>query len=292
MNEEWLARVRELVADPTKAPGLHELLHAEAARVVAGMSDESLDPGAAFSDEEFGRRLGAYEALTEDLARGAALASYWTSDERINSGLVARLANAPERTGGHEPYIGLQLYPAVLVLYAAGLAAVIGMREDQLSKFLSPASVRDRDEWKPIPLLLSGPAAIDQRTAQRLPGLERRFTPASDHLVEVSRPWLAEFEADDKAFERAFDRWEFLLGLVAFDQSRQGRTRGWAPVGRFSWRGKYGGGIDQTIGEEVGAAGASWPLFRAGLFGGDVTRLNESLEGWLAFVGSARQGQH
>jgi hypothetical protein len=293
MNDEWLAKIRELVGDSTNGPILHRLLQAEVTKIVDAMHDESLDPSAEFSDEEFGRRLTTYEALSADLASAAALVGYWgaSTDPRLNPGLIARIANAPERTAGQVPYLSLQLYPAVLVLYAAGLASVLGSREEQLGALLAPVAIREGQEWKPVALALSAAAAIDHRVAQRLPGLERRHTPASDRLVEVTRPWLAEFESGALAFERAFDRWEYLLGLVAFDLSRQGRTGGWAPVGRFSWRGNYGNGIDETVVEEIKAADASWPLLRGGLFAGDPARLQESAAEWQAFIGGARRSQ-
>lgn len=188
MNEELIARVRELVGDPTKGPALHEVLHADAARVIEGMRDESLAAGMEYSDEEFARRLAAYEALTEDLARAAALVSYWdkTTDERLVPGLIARLANVLDRTAGEQPFLDLYRYPAVLVLYAAGLGAVIGQREGQLAGLLTAPTIRDRQEWKAIAISLSGPAVIDHRIGQRLPGLERHRTPASDHLADVS----------------------------------------------------------------------------------------------------------
>jgi hypothetical protein len=121
MTEQWLARVRDLVGDPTKGPALHEILHAEAAGVIEGMQAESLNAGVEYSVDEFVRRLAAYEALTENLARAAALTTYWakTTDDRLVPGIVARLANAVERSAGQQPYLDLVRYPALLVLYGA-----------------------------------------------------------------------------------------------------------------------------------------------------------------------------
>lgn len=293
MNQEWLARVRELVGDPTKGPALHEILHAEAGRVIQGMRAESLNAGVEYSVDEFVRRLAAYEALTEDLARAAALVAYWakTTDDRLVPGIVARLASAIERSAGQQPYLDLARYPAVLVLYGGGLGAVIGRREEQLAGLLATPTIRERHEWTAIAVALSGPAVIEHRIGRTLPGLERHHTPASDHLLEVTRPWLEEFEPDQASFEREFDRWEYLDGLVAYDLSRQGNRGGWGPVGGFSWRGERGNLIDAEIGQEIAAAGPNWPLLRGGLFGGDAARLTESLEGWQAHVLAIRHQQ-
>ena len=293
MNEEILGKVRDLVADPTKAPALHSLLQDETSRVIEAMRDEAFAAGAPFSDEEFVRRMVAYEELTEDLGRAAALITYWTrtTDDRLVPGVVTRLANPLERASGQVPFLELSLYPAVLVLYGAGLGAVIGRREEQLAELLGSSTIRDRHEWKPIALVLSGPAAIDHRIGQRLPGFERRHTPASDRLCEVVRPWVSELEPDVESYERAFDRWEYLLGLAMFDLTRQMHGTGYAPVGRLSWRGNYGNGIEQALEQEIASAGSDWPLLRAGLFGRDAARMAESVAGWTKHIAEVRHHQ-
>lgn len=293
MNEELLGKVRDLVADPTKAPALHALLDAESNRVTEAIRDESFAVGTPFSDEEFVQRMNAYEKLTENLGRAAALVAYWTrtTDDRLVPGVVTRLANARERAGGQVPFLELSLYPAVLVLYAAGLGAVIGRREEQLAELLGVATIRDRHEWKPAALVLNGPAAIDHRIGQRLPGLERRHTPASDRLCEVVRPWINGLEPDQESYERAFDRWEYLLGLAMFDLTRHAHGTGYAPVGRLSWRGDYGNGIEEALEQEIASAGSDWPLLRAGLFGRDAARLAESVAGWTRHIGEVRRHQ-
>ncbi len=290
VNDEFLGQVRELAADPTKAPALHALLQAEVARVIEGMHDESLSAGVQYSDEELARRVAAYETLAEDLARAAALVAYWgrTTDDRLVPGIVARLANAMDRGNGVTVWLELFLYPAVLVLYGGGLGAVIGSREEQLAPLLDSATIRDQGEWKKVALVLSGVAAISSKVAMRLPGLDRRHTATSDHLCEVERPWVEELEPDQESYERSFDRWEYLLGLAMFDLTRQAHGRGYAPVGRLSWRGNYGGGIEVALEQEVASAGPTWPLLRAGLFGRDPARLAEAVAGWHNYIVEAR----
>lgn len=293
MNDALLAQVRELVADPTKAPALHALLQGEVARVIEGMRGESLSAGAQYSDEELARRVAAYEALTENLARAAAVVAYWgnTTDDRLVPGIVARLANAMDRGNGVTVWLELYLYPAVLVLYGGALGAVIGNREEQLAPLLDSATVREQGEWKKVALVLSGAAAISNQVAKRLPGLDRRYTATSDHLCEVIRPWIEELEPDQESYERSFDRGEYLLGLVMFDLTRQAHGRGYAPVGRLSWRGNYGGGIEMALEQEIASAGQTWPLLRAGLFGRDPARLAEAVAGWNSYIVEARSQQ-
>ncbi len=290
MDEGLIRQVKEWVADPTKAPMLRDLLQTEAGRAIDAMHVEGFAAGAAYSKDELARRVTAYEALSEDLGRAAALMSYWSSstDDRLVPEIVARLANAMDRGTGARVWLDLCLYPAVLVLYSAGIGAVVGRREEHLANLLASATVREQRELKAVALVLNAATVIEHRLAQELPGLERRHTPMSDHLCETLRPWLQELEPDEAAFEWAFDRFEYLLGLLVFDLTRQTGRHAWGPVGRFSWRGEYGDGVDSAIAAEITAAGPAWPLIRAGLFGRDVDRLAESATGWNQHVAAVR----
>lgn len=292
MNADLTRQVKEWVADPTKGPMLHDLLQAEAARVIDAMRDDQFAAGTPYSKEELARRVAAYEQLAEDLGRAASLITYWaTTDERIVPSIVARLANALERANGVVPWLELYRYPALLVMYAAGLGAVMGRREERLASLLTSAQIRDQGRWQPAVLVLHAHGVIDHPIAKELPGLDRRHTPMSDHLAEILRPWTEELEPDQDAFERAFDRFEYLLGLAMFDLRRIDAGGGWAPVGRFSWRAERHGAVERDITEEVRTAGAGWPLLRAGLFGGSAERLTESLDGWNEHIRRVRGQQ-
>lgn len=279
--------------DPTQALTLDASLRAEAERLIDAAVGEQFGLGEPFSGEELARRVGALESLTEPLARAAAVWAYWlnSSDTRLMPNIVARLANAPERSAGLMPWLNLRVYPALLTMYTTGIAAVIGQREHLLAGLLASRRAREHQDWKPTVLVIQPEAVIEHNIAKLLPGLERNHTPLSDHLVATVRPWLSDMEPDEPAFERAFDRFEYLLGLVMFDLRRDSPLGGWAPVGRFSWRGKYGTPIDQEITAEATQAGRSWPLLAAGTFHGDPDRLTESLQQWNALIANVRQQQ-
>jgi len=293
MNQDLIGQVKECAADPTKAPYLHDLLNAEARRVIEGMRDTSFGAGVPYSKDELARRVAAYESLTEDLGRAAALVAYWntSSDDRLVPGIVARLANAMERANGVTPWLELYLYPALLVLYAGGLGCVVGHREEQLAELLASSRVREGEEWRPNAAVLNAHGALDPRIAKDLPGLERHHTPMSDHLAEVLRPWLEDVEPDPVAFEHAFDRFEYLHGLVMSDLTRQGDTYGWAPVGRFSWRGERHAPVDRELEAEIASSGLRWPLLEAGLFGHDLERLKDAVKVWSDRISQVRRHQ-
>jgi hypothetical protein len=284
VNQEFLTRVKELVGDATKAPALHDEIGAQAGRVVEALRDESFAAkGVAFSNEELARRVTAYEALAEDLGRAAAVIGYWSEsvDPRLLPWLVQRLANAVEGGEGLVPWLELVRYPSLLVTYSGGLGAVIGGREGVLGPLLTRPIIRENDGWKPAATHLSSAAVLSDDLPKRLPGLEQHRTPMSDHLMETTRPWLEDLEPDQIAFERAFDRYEFLAGLLMFDLTRGDSERGWGPIGRFHWRSRYGGGIAEEVGAELDATPMAWPLVRAGAFRGSGERAVESFRGYL-----------
>ena len=287
VNEDFLTRVKELAGDATKGPALLDVIGAEAGRVVEAMRDGSLAAkGVAFSNEELVRRVAVYEALAEDLGRAAAVLGYWSeaADPRLLPWIVQRLANAVERGEGTVPWLELFRYPALLVTYAAGLGAVIGGREGALGPLLTRPIIGENEGWQPAATHLPSGAVLSGDMPKRLPGLEGRRTPLSDHLMETTRPWLEELEPDQVAFERAFDRYEFLAGLLMFDLTRGDNGRGWGPIGRFLWRSAYGGGIIEEVGAELNANSSAWPLVRAGAFRGSGERAAESFRGYLAHL--------
>jgi hypothetical protein len=109
-------------------------------------------------------------------------------------------------------------------------------------------------------------------------------------MYEVVTPWLAEQAPDPSTWDPQFDRWEFLLGLIALDISRGSGEGGWGPVGRFSWRNRHGGGITDEILREIENP-ETWPPVRGGLFGTNGDRLAVSATAYLQLVGRARNSQ-
>jgi hypothetical protein len=85
---------------------------------------------------------------------------------------------------------------------------------------------------------------IDHDVAKSMPGMQRQLTPFSDRLATTTRPWTPILS--DMLFELEFDRFEFLVGLAFYDL-RHAKYGNWAPTGRVTWRGRYGGGVGQLM---------------------------------------------
>ena len=295
MTEGLIAQMKSGAADPTRLPVLAESLSAEVARVADAVRSDDFSATRAFSTEELDHRVDAFEGLTAELAKSLALVAHWGNDSgaHLLGRLIGRLTNAPGRTSGQGEWLELDRYPALLALYSAGVGAVLANRDRHLAPILAGEwSLDSQGRFVPNTLVLYSGNVIDHRIARQLPGLDRRHTPVSDHLAEVLGQWLVDLEPDNRVFERAFDRFELLLGLVFYDLASQRDRGGWAPVGRFCWRNRYDGTIWDDLAKEIRDGGERWPLLEAGLFGGSADRLAASLKAYVGIGVQAASQMH
>jgi hypothetical protein len=244
---------------------LNDMVRTEVERVAAVTAAESTnerDPA-----EAMVRRSRHYESITAILMSLAATSCYWSAhpSNRLWAEAVERLANLP-MVGGTTVLIKLRRYPATLLLYAGGIAAFKAMNMTTLRALLVEPRLKADDEGpagQPAFESLCPLRVVDYDVAQQIFfGKELRKTPMSDHLAEALREPLRDLLPGDDDYNTAFDRFEYLLTLLA-------TVRGsWFPMGRFAWRGGYGRlpPLFQRIDQEVAEAGASWPPIAAGLF--------------------------
>ena len=285
MGDDFLTKIKRVVADPTAGPTLNDLLNGEAARLIEALAGDEFDLGSAASDEGVVSRLDRYACLTADLACAAALGARWSEDSvrPIWSSLIERVVASVDRARGQTIWADLSLYPGVLLLYASGVGALAGGRYDNLRAILPEPRLRYHNEWLLAVEVLNPIRVLDPQQAARVAGLPKTFTPISDRLAADVRPLVADLVPDDAAFNRLFDRFEYLLGLIYVDA----KNTPWGPSGRFV-ADQNRTGIDQLIDEEIAQAGATWAPLAAGLFGGSSERLEESLGRWRKHVQEVR----
>jgi hypothetical protein len=244
-------RLRPIVADPTRGPEVQATLRSAIDALLGVLRKDEFDAGAAFSNEELDRRVNAYQNAAADLGPAMALLGYWAPAPvaRVGVDAVAEVAMSRERTNGKTVWLDLYLYPATLLFYAFGLGATAGESHDTLARLCGRDVRDDRDEWRVAAEELNNAGALRHEVAQRLPGMERRHSPASDWLYEASRPMLSDLVPSGTQFERLFDRFEVLVGLGCILAARDGLTYR-VPTGRFTWRGRHGGGEEAAILED------------------------------------------
>lgn len=193
-------------------------------------------------------------------------------------------------------WAGYWAYTTYLLLYAGGIAAVLGERYEMLNGLLTAPTTEHLEPGRRMPLTWALGTHSYHSLGAHISQVKlgpKVYTPLSDQLRNDLLPQFTGLVSSETRYDEYFDRFEYLLALVYRDiDLRQGNNGGWAPVGRFCGRLGEGNphGVMLQIEREIGARQDSWPLLRAGLFDGDLDRLNEA-RGQLNKVVEAEQAR-
>ncbi|MFD5519614.1 SIR2 family protein [Streptomyces sp. NPDC127066] len=174
----------------------------------------------------------------------------------------------------------LRHYPALLATWTMGVTAVISRREEFLATIMAQptwTTLSGRTQTQPPTVYLNPVRVLPADLSSVMPppdGRKWRF-PQSTFLRQEAREPLKSIEPDNTAYETACTRFEFLASLISMDNDTQNSAFPW--IGQFisdlHW--EYDTSIANTIKAELTP---SWPLLRAGAFGGDVGRAQAAYE--------------
>jgi len=318
--------VKAALGRPDKRIDLEDLIVGASNRLHDKLIDEAAFPSTAGvgTNVGFTREVMAqahrYEAVSRPFVAAIVAGATWgsTDDDGLWARAVNRVANTSRAYGGQDALLLLRRLPALLSVYASGLAAVDRGNYGALRAVTTDVTFRDINHQIPLlGALHPGRVISDDLAAQGLvfeiePGrpptdedLEairarrygRKYTPVSIVLHRWLREPLRSAIPDDTLYTAAFDRLEMLLALVASDVQTQaaadGKYTDGPAFGAFTWRHKY----DSTPPEarlvaEFYAVGDSWPPLLAGLFGGRLERAEAAFETLLGGAAAARADQH
>jgi hypothetical protein len=232
------------------------------------------------------QRMKAFDAASDIVARLAAVGAFHgrPEQEEVWVRMLQRVAELDEVEGQRlVVWDSLRLYPALVLMYAAGIAAVASGHFSVLESLAQRVRIDD----EALVRKLYTWSVLDDRLAKQIPGLERRHTPVSDHLYAALRDAMRDILPSDQEYAAAFDRFEYLWALMHVDATlgTDHWHDGWGPVGRFGWRRRPSGEREPAVvGRELERQGEAWPPLAAGLFGGSLDRLNEVKTAFDAFV--------
>ena len=222
-------------------------------------------------------RARHYEQLANRVTHLVASAAYLgeESHEAAIDDVVRRLTEAHHDRSRQSALPNVGLYPALLAMYASGIAMIARDKFVSLRSILA-LSVTTENGQTPIFDILSPNAVLPPGVAKALcePQL-RADVSASDVLHGALRqPFIDLIHSDDE-YATTFDSFEYLLALVESDwgiTSGKGRP---FPVRRFAWRhDAYSPAwLPNLTTTALERDGTSWPPLLAGMFDGDMTRL-------------------
>lgn len=246
-----VSRLKRYLPDSSQQINLHDLLISETERVFKAVRGDRYSTNVNVTYEDLRHRLAAYESDLSVLLPLMICGGYWAQPGQVTYFLqcVKRLADQATSGAGRAAAIELRAYPALVLLYGAGIACLARGNYS----FLGDAFNLKLRDWNgdevPIVKALNGMRVMKLGDQRNLPGYENHTTPLSEHLFTVLREPLREYAPDDLAYDEAFDWFEYILALVYCDQTTgpqeladlraKGQWSIWAPWGRFVWKGLH-----------------------------------------------------
>lgn len=223
---------------------------------------------------EMKRRVLLYEKSCEVAVGLMAAGGYYAKERKVSAfrELLELAASPPRVEGSYLIWDRLELYPALLLLYAGGVAATATENWPFLKALLRDSMFTDIYGLSPLVLKVY-PWAVDREkeiTNAALHGGQRLYEPVAERLYTTLREPLKGYLPLDFRYEAAFHRFETLLALTYVDVQKEqdANARDWVPLSRFAVVHKRGRGRDSvlsTMRQEYDERGTQWGPIEGGL---------------------------
>jgi hypothetical protein len=279
-----VARAKNYLTKDSYSIDLHDLIMQETENLYETLSIElfdNLSRDESLSWEVHKSRLPLYESITDKLLALIITGCYWgkATQKDLWINCLERIANPIINNEIKYGQFDVKLYPALILFYGGGLAAILHDNFDTFSSLLTKAKIRIDGDDLPLGFGLNTGIITDKRVFKGLPGADTPVS-LSDHLYHLLRNPFRGIVPQDIRYERYFDRFEYLLALVFADlREKHGYKNYIGPLGRFWYRHRnfstyeYGmKSIIKEIASETVIASQKWMPLRYGLFDGSIDR--------------------
>lgn len=241
-----VARVKKYISSQDTQIDFRDLIHNETERVVE-VAFGSTFQTTVRTAEDLNKRLADYEDCCGTLLSMIAAAAYWCGPEHqiVVLKCIGRLIDAPQLQS-ESPDV--PRYPALLALYIAGVSAIAGEKYELFALLLQyPVRLERTSTPSWLVSSLTQYAVLDHDQQKHLPD-GTKYTPLSMRLERQLRPFLVDYLPGVLEGERAFDLFEYLVGLMyayykqdwlasKTNDNSPSRLRRWSgPIGCFAWR--------------------------------------------------------
>ena len=261
---------------------LHDLVYEETELAYALMDPEEFHGNhVADTSAELYQRLRAYESITEVLLGIVVAGCYWGTEEQeyLWRHVIKRLGDPPGIPSGLVAWVGFRQYPASLVMYAGGVAAILGKRFSNLAAVLRTEIPRQY-EGKTVNAAnrLHFGSLMRDGLGNYMPGKKRY----SNYVFELLRERFKSVGSSDLEYDEAFNLFEYFLGLIVW-QAPATATK-WAPVGRAAWHADAFFTPDgPTTPSDSRIAAIAEVLFEKGI--DDYRTIKPAYDGWVLQYG-------
>lgn len=277
-EDRYRIRLRDFLVQ--QASGLRESLFSRDDFPITGdgSSEEEL-PG------KVQRRLRSYDVLLESALGALVAGAYWARGEQIPPFAEPfRAAASPPHNYSQffRVWQDLDLYPALRLLYGAGVASVLAQSWAMLKVFTREVEVVDTSVYRPHPAgfvldggYLSRHLLMSNRASLVFPD-QAYYLPLTEYLHQTLKEPLREYAPSDATYDGAFEEFEILLSLVSMNVNPESRPESAEPPrGRFVYARNYGEGETtyERLKREASEQGPNWGPVAAGLIVADVETL-------------------
>jgi hypothetical protein len=262
---------KRYVVDPAARIQLRELIIRETRELCAGLNQENFPQGTPYNKNSVYERCKQLEALSEVLLAVFPPIVFW-GDSPVNAWVttsIQMVANAWQTVSGTiwEEWKRVARYPALLLTFAAGFAALAEKKFTALREFLLTPTADDVDQSRPL-LLSFPPPRMPLHRNQQTGQVQNELV--GYHIQVLLRPQFRDLIANDRDYLSTFHLFEYLLGLVVVNLTN----------GRNYWptflaaRGLMGESPSHLLDAQI--ARNDVPLLKAGFFEGSLDRLKQA----------------
>jgi len=224
----------------------------------------------------------------------AVILAHWGGSEHVTllERIFARISEVGKPSAGIVVWIRLAWYPLLVLMYAAGISALAARRFDMLKvALLAPVYSEQRLSGRsdpPVVLAVVGNLTEIVEQFKRLPDMEKKYVPRSEHIYRKVQPLLEDELFLGRTYDKLFDDFEMLLAL-SFADLRDDNVKAhvWGPPGRFAWkeRGRFSDEkVYSNFITQAKAEGQDWGPLRVGFFRGSNTRFSEVADAYAQLL--------
>ena len=275
-----VAQVKRYLPRPEDRIRYADLMRAATEDLVRATSDDEFPVSMQkITYEECVDRMRRYTALADRVLHLVATAAHWDQDPEISEivRLLRRLTEAADVRGGQVVLVELLRYPALLALYAAGIALVDRRNYSRLNVVFG-CEVRADSEQRPVVVALVHHQVVSFDLNQALQGADPKKTPLSGDLHDILRDVFHDLIPSDDEYQEVFDRFEYLQSLVQADWWLNSGKWSEFSTGCYAWRCWYDSPewLPRVFTKELERGGSKWAPLQAGMFGGEMDRLKRA----------------
>ena len=277
-TEAAVASLKRYLPESRYRIQLSDLIKDTVERVVTMTSNEifTAQNGLEPTTELVTGRVRRYEAACETLLSMALVGGQWAKKWHYPMWQEALQRLCSETSSNrYVAWIGLQLYPATLLLYALGLGAIQGNRLRFLSRILTTQLYKKHQEEISVVQALPPSCLFNGRQGimQMLEGMERHKTPLSVWIHRALQPYAEHIIPDTDRYSLAFDKLDILMALSHIHQT----GRNYPPLGPFIYQGESRNRILREIKESLSTEQTESQFVTCGIFGKTVADCEQGL---------------